>query len=70
MERPVSILLRGGAQRAVLVVDEVLREVPVYTTLRYPERFLVLVTLAASAIAALGITRAQALARSRWKRAR
>ncbi len=42
-----------------------LKGLPVYSTLRYPERFLVLFALAASAICALGITRLQSLARVR-----
>lgn len=42
-----------------------LKGLPVYSTLRYPERFLVLFALTASALAALGITRLQALSRAR-----
>lgn len=41
-----------------------LKVLPVYSTLRYPERFLVLFALAVSALAALGVTRLQSLART------
>lgn len=40
-----------------------LKELPVYETLRYPERFLVLFALAVSAVAAIGISRLQVWAR-------
>ena len=40
-----------------------LKVLPVYSTLRYPERFLVLFALTAAALSALGITRLQSLAR-------
>jgi hypothetical protein len=39
-----------------------LRELPVYSTLRYPERFLILATLAVSVLAAQGITFVEQLA--------
>ncbi len=42
-----------------------LKELPLYSTLRYPERFLILFALAVSAIAALGISRLQVYARNR-----
>jgi hypothetical protein len=42
-----------------------LRKLPVYSTLRYPERFLILVALAACVLAARGVTRAEVLARAR-----
>ncbi|HTJ81962.1 MAG TPA: hypothetical protein VL400_09555, partial [Polyangiaceae bacterium] len=50
---------------AKLSLFALLKGLPVYSTLRYPERFLVLFALAASAICALGITRLQSLARVR-----
>lgn len=40
-----------------------LRGLPLFSTLRYPERYLIIVALAACALAALGITHAQRLAR-------
>jgi len=42
-----------------------MKELPFYSTLRYPERFLTLFALAASAVAALGVTRLQVFARTR-----
>ena len=42
-----------------------LRHIPIYGMLRYPERFLVLLALAASALAALGMHSLQVLARRR-----
>jgi hypothetical protein len=42
-----------------------LHELPVYSVLRYPERFLVLAALAIGSIAAQGVTFAEALARPR-----
>ncbi|HWL88715.1 MAG TPA: hypothetical protein VNO21_23090, partial [Polyangiaceae bacterium] len=42
-----------------------LKLLPFYSTLRYPERFLVLLALSASVVAALGITRLAAFARER-----
>jgi hypothetical protein len=48
-----------------------LRELPVYSSLRYPERFLIFVALALSVLAAAGITAARRLAaeaqRSAWR---
>jgi hypothetical protein len=45
-----------------------LRALPVYSTLRYPERFLILAALGTSALAAQGITVAERLARrQRWR---
>jgi hypothetical protein len=45
-----------------------LREVPVYSVLRYPERFLVLGALAAGSIAAQGVTLGEVCARGRASR--
>jgi len=42
-----------------------LKHVPFYSTLRYPERFLVLLALAAAPVAALGVTHLQVLGRRR-----
>jgi hypothetical protein len=42
----------------------VLRELPVYAVLRYPERFLVLTALALASLAAEGVTRAESWART------
>ncbi|WP_394825942.1 hypothetical protein [Pendulispora albinea] len=41
-----------------------LRQLPIYSALRYPERFLVLLALLVSVVAALGITRLQVLLRA------
>jgi hypothetical protein len=48
----------------------VLRDLPLYSTLRYPERFLVLLGLAVAVLAARGITRVEALVRTKGARAR
>ena len=47
-----------------------LRELPVYTTLRYPERFLIVVALTGSVLAASGVTFARAASRLRRRRRR
>jgi hypothetical protein len=47
-----------------------LRELPIYSSLRYPERFLVPFALAASVLAALGISSAEAHVRARRRRAK
>jgi hypothetical protein len=47
-----------------------LREVPIYSTLRYPERYLIFVALAAAVLAARGVTIALAWTRSKRPRAR
>lgn len=47
-----------------------LRELPVYSSLRYPERFLVPFALAASVLAARGISGAEAFVRARRRRAK
>jgi hypothetical protein len=55
-------LAAGYAVRPSLFAG--LRELPVYSTLRYPERFLILATLAVSVLAAQGITLAEQLTAS------
>jgi hypothetical protein len=47
-----------------------LRELPFYSALRYPERFLVLLGLAVAVLAACGISRMEALVRTKRARAR
>jgi hypothetical protein len=47
-----------------------LRELPIYSALRYPERFLVPFALAASVLAARGISSAEAMVRARRRRAK
>jgi hypothetical protein len=59
----LSIWLAAGyAVRPSLFAG--LRELPVYSTLRYPERFLILATLAISVLAAEGVTIIERLAAS------
>jgi hypothetical protein len=47
-----------------------LRELPIYSSLRYPERFLVPFALAAAVLAARGISWAEAVVRARRRRAK
>ncbi len=50
---------------AKLSLFAALKRLPLYSTLRFPERFLVLFALAACVLAALGMTKLQALGRKR-----
>jgi hypothetical protein len=61
-------LATGYAVRPPLFA--LLREVPIYSTLRYPERYLLFVALAAAVLAARGVTIAAVWTRSRRPRAR
>ncbi|MBK6697206.1 MAG: hypothetical protein IPG50_34205 [Myxococcales bacterium] len=65
----LSLWLASG-YGAKISLFAALKGLPVYSTLRYPERFLVLFALAASAVAALGVTRLQAMTRARGQGAR
>jgi hypothetical protein len=70
--RSISLLLMGSAAvwlaagfAAKVSLFAALKQLPLYSTLRYPERFLILFALAASTVAALGIGRLQVIARKR-----
>ncbi len=60
----VAVWLAAG-YAAKVSAFAALKELPLYSTLRYPERFLILFALAVSGIAALGISRLQVFARKR-----
>lgn len=60
----LSVWLAAG-YAANVSLFAALKALPLYSTLRYPERFLVLFALAAASLAAAGIARLQTLARTR-----
>jgi hypothetical protein len=59
------ILWLASGYSAKVSLFNVLKLLPFYSTLRYPERFLTLFALVAAAVAALGITRMQVVARTK-----
>jgi hypothetical protein len=70
--RAISLVLMGTAAvwlsagfAAKVSLFALLKQLPLYSTLRYPERFLILFAFAVSAIAALGISHLQVIARTK-----
>lgn len=62
----MSLALASGHQHA-LAPFSLLRRLPIYETLRYPERYLALFVITGSVLAALGVSRVFVYAR-RWRR--
>jgi hypothetical protein len=70
--RSVPLVLMGAAAvwlaagfAAKVSLFAALKQLPLYSTLRYPERFLILFAFAAATVAALGIGRLQVVARKK-----